>query len=270
MNDDEIVLLDDEEPAEATDSWVMLVVDDDPGVHQVTQLALRDVTYEGQGIEIVSAFSAREALAILSARTDVAVVLLDVVMETDSAGLDLIRTVRDELGNLDLRIILRTGQPGQAPEEKVIVDYDINDYRSKVELSRQRLFSSVVTALRSWRDIQMLHRYRREAFRFAERQQRMLDATMALLDDPVAMVDGTGVVVAANDAFAALAGIDPDVVVGAVASDLLGFGEVVAAVRNGQLAGDAVVARRRCSFRSGRVTSPPGEEAAIVVILSLL
>jgi len=45
-------------------------------------------------------------------------VLLDVIMETDQAGLDLVEFIRDTLKNETVRIILRTGQPGQAPSAR--------------------------------------------------------------------------------------------------------------------------------------------------------
>lgn len=133
--------------------WSVLVVDDDEGVHEVTKLTLSSLEFDGRFIEITSAYSAKEARDILSKPNDFSVLLLDVVMETDYAGLDLVNFIRDDLKNQFLRIILRTGQPGQAPELSVIVDYDINDYRTKTELTSEKIKSCVVSALRSYRDI---------------------------------------------------------------------------------------------------------------------
>ncbi len=84
---------------------------------------------------------------------DAAIVLLDVVMESDDAGLQVARFIRETAKNNHIRIILRTGQPGQAPERQVIVNYDINDYKSKTELTAQKLFTVVMSSLRSYRDI---------------------------------------------------------------------------------------------------------------------
>ncbi|MBY0431191.1 MAG: response regulator, partial [Rhodospirillales bacterium] len=141
---------------ESDESWRILVVDDDPEVHAVTRLALRSLRYSGRRAEILSAHSAAEARRVLAQGRPVAVILLDVVMETDDAGLQLVRHIRDKMKNAAVRIILRTGQPGQAPEEHVIVEYDINDYKAKTELTAQKLFTSVITALRAFRDITML------------------------------------------------------------------------------------------------------------------
>ncbi|MBF0094322.1 MAG: diguanylate cyclase [Alphaproteobacteria bacterium] len=137
----------------AGDGWKVLVVDDDEGIHSVTRLILAKVSYLGRRIALLHAYSAREAREMLTREPDVAVILLDVVMETDDAGLLLVHHIRRELGNRMVRIILRTGQPGQAPEERVIVDYDINDYREKTELTSQKLTTSLISALRSYQDI---------------------------------------------------------------------------------------------------------------------
>nr|MBP6600126.1 response regulator [Giesbergeria sp.] len=138
--------------------WRVLVVDDDVEVHAVTRLILGKMRYKGRGIELLSAHSGIEARQVMTSQSDIAVVLLDVVMETDDAGLRLVSVIRQELGNTATRIILRTGQPGQAPEEQVIVDYDINDYKAKSELTAQKLFTTVVAALRSYETIVALEK----------------------------------------------------------------------------------------------------------------
>ncbi|MGC2854794.1 diguanylate cyclase [Novispirillum sp. DQ9] len=141
--------------------WKLLVVDDAPEVHDVTRLALRTMRHRGRGVEIISAHSAAEARTVLAAQPDIAIVLLDVVMETDDAGLRLVHHIREDMRNHFVRIILRTGQPGQAPEERVIVDYDINDYKAKTELTAQKLFTCVLTALRAFEDIMALEQHRK-------------------------------------------------------------------------------------------------------------
>lgn len=140
--------------------WKLLIVDDEEEVHSITRMVLDGFSFEDAGLEFLSAYSAAEARRILKETPDIAVILLDVVMETPHAGLDLARFVRETLHNSLVRIILRTGQPGQAPERQVIVDYDINDYKSKAELTAQKLFTTVTTGLRSYRDIRVISRSR--------------------------------------------------------------------------------------------------------------
>ncbi len=133
--------------------WKVLIVDDSPEVHDLTKLVFGKFRFEGKAIEFVSAYSGYESLEILRSCNDVALVLLDVVMENDHAGLDVAKSIREELNNHLIRIILRTGQPGQAPEVQVVIDYDINDYKDKADLTSSRLISTVVTALRGYRDL---------------------------------------------------------------------------------------------------------------------
>ena len=142
--------------------WTILVVDDDDEVHQITRLALQNVRFEEQPLTVLSAHSAREALERLKDQTDIALVLLDVVMETDDAGLRVARDIREVLRNEAVRIVLRTGQPGQAPERAVIVDYDINDYKTKTELTAAKLFTTVITGIRAFRHIMTIQRIAEE------------------------------------------------------------------------------------------------------------
>lgn len=149
------------EPRSPAPPWVVLIVDDDAEVHAITRVVLGDVQFEGRPIHFLSAYSAAEARQVLVTEQDISAILLDVVMETDDAGLRLVRFIREELGNHQVRIILRTGQPGQAPEREVIVNYDINDYKAKSELTSQKLFTATVAALRSYQHIATIEQSRR-------------------------------------------------------------------------------------------------------------
>lgn len=158
------VIEDDAAPAVAADAvprWKVAVIDDDRAVHDGTRFALHDYALHGQRLDIVSAYSAAEGRELLRAHPDIAVVLLDVVMETEEAGLDLVSFIRKELKNETVRIILRTGQPGQAPERRVIVDYDINDYKAKTELTADKLFTTLTAALRSYGQLHRMVETRR-------------------------------------------------------------------------------------------------------------
>ena len=149
----------EESPAPSSEthgSWKIMIVDDDDFVHKVTELTLGDYRYQNTPVEYLHAYSATEARELLHRHPDTAVILLDVVMETENAGLEFARYVRREACNSFVRIILRTGQPGQAPERKVITEYDINDYKHKAELSEQRLFTAITAAIRSYNDLRTI------------------------------------------------------------------------------------------------------------------
>ncbi|HJU40366.1 MAG TPA: DUF3369 domain-containing protein [Tahibacter sp.] len=144
------------EPNAARPPWKVLIVDDEPEVHNVTRLVLSSFRFAERPLELLSAYSSKQAETLLLEHGDTAVVLLDVVMETEQAGLDLVRTIRGALGNHFVRIVLRTGQPGQAPEHEVIAEYDINDYKEKTELTAQKLATTLYAALRAYRDMRTI------------------------------------------------------------------------------------------------------------------
>src|SRR5215216_126316 len=141
--------------------WKIAVIDDDAAVHEGTRFALSDYNLHGATLEILSAYSAAEGRTLMRNNPDVAAVLLDVIMETDVAGLDLVEYIRNDIKNETVRIILRTGQPGQAPERRVIVQYDINDYKAKTELTADKLFTSLTAALRSYQQLERMVQTRR-------------------------------------------------------------------------------------------------------------
>lgn len=148
---DEIFLTEDDVNPPVTDCsesdssrWKVLIVDDDAAVHQATKLALKNFSFENKHLTLISAYSGEEAKKIIADRPDTAFILLDVVMETNDAGLQVVKYIREELKNQRVRVILRTGQPGDAPEESVILNYDINDYKLKVELTRQKLVTTAI------------------------------------------------------------------------------------------------------------------------------
>lgn len=138
------------------ESWKILIIDDDSDIHNLTRMVLRGLRLDGRDVSLLSGYSGRDACRMMAADPSIAVLLLDVVMETDHAGLEAVKVIRDELRNGFVRIILRTGQAGQAPELDVISQYDINDYREKTDLTSQQLITSVTTALRAFRDLRTI------------------------------------------------------------------------------------------------------------------
>jgi response regulator RpfG family c-di-GMP phosphodiesterase len=148
-------------PAAQNGVWKVLVVDDEPAVHEITRITLKNFILEDRSLEVLSAFSGHEARKVLTQESDIAMVLLDVVMEADDTGLELVRYIRQTLGNTAVRIVLRTGQPGKAPEQQIISQYDINDYKTKPEFTAQKLFTSVTACLRAYQNLKTIERNRK-------------------------------------------------------------------------------------------------------------
>ncbi|MGQ9366651.1 ATP-binding protein [Azospirillum sp. ST 5-10] len=206
--------------ATAAAPWPVLVVDDEPDVHAMTALLLGDVVFLGRPLELIAAASAGEARAVLAARRDIAVVLLDVVMEDDRAGLALVRWIREDLGNREVRIVLRTGQPGEAPPRRVIVDCDIDDYTPKADLSAERLFTAVVTALRAYDHIAAVERRVAERTRALTESREHLREVLEASPVGVCAFDADGAIVFANARLTHLLGVGRAALLGGPAARL--------------------------------------------------
>lgn len=166
-----------QQPSAALPSWRVLIADDDQDVHDSTVFALRNLTILERPLEFIHAYSAAETLEKLQQHSDVAVILLDVVMETEQAGLEIVHSIRQTLNLNDVRIVLRTGQPGYAPEMEAISQYEINDYKTKNELTRVKLYTSLTSAIRSYDQLQRLNASRDGLKRILDASQTFMTAT---------------------------------------------------------------------------------------------
>jgi len=142
--------------------WKMLIVDDDEEIHKLTRMVLGDVAYAGRSMSFFSAQSSGEAREVLHRHPDIALVFLDVVMETDNAGLDFVRHIREELKNDRIQIVLRTGQSGHVPEQEIILKYEINDYKSKLELTNEKIFFTVISSLRAYQKAELMFQFNQQ------------------------------------------------------------------------------------------------------------
>lgn len=139
-------------------AWRIIISDDNEDIHALTRMVLKNYSFQDRNLSFLSAYSGRETKILVKENPDAAIILLDVVMETDEAGLEVAKFIREELDNKFIRIILRTGQAGKAPENKIILEYDINDYKEKTELTAQKLFTTITSALRSYNDIRTIEK----------------------------------------------------------------------------------------------------------------
>ena len=171
VDDDEAISLTGFQPQAP---WRVLVVDDDEDVHESTAFGLRGMEIEGRPLQLLHAYSGADAIALLQRESDIAVILLDVVMETENAGLDTVERIRGELGLQHVRIVLRTGQPGHAPEIETIRRYDINDYKTKSELTRVKLYTALTATIRSYDQLLRLDSSRRGLEKIIEASNQFL------------------------------------------------------------------------------------------------
>lgn len=142
-----------QEEQEVKDSWKVLVVDDDESIHMISTASMKNMVIDDRGLELYHAYNVAEAKKILSEHDDIAMAFVDVVMETPTAGLDLVNHIRSDMHNEEIRLIIRTGQPNDAPAKHVIDNYDINDYKEKTELTMERLYITVRSSIRQYHHI---------------------------------------------------------------------------------------------------------------------
>lgn len=166
-----------EEKLQLEKPWRVLLVDDDEQMHQITRIALSGFEFQNRQLELISAFSAEQARAMLQVEDDIAIALIDVVMETEHAGLDLVKYIRTEQHNRLIRLVLRTGQAGQAPEDIVIKEYEIDDYKEKTELTTQKLRTLLYSMLRSYRDLCLIEEQKEGLSRVIEASANVQNTT---------------------------------------------------------------------------------------------
>jgi PAS domain S-box-containing protein len=209
LHDDDADALPDPQDAAP---WRILIVDDDVDVHVVTKFALSNTNFQGRRLCFLHAYSGSEALTMLRDTPDIAMVLLDVIMETPDAGLRVARRVREELHNDLVRIVLRTGQPGQALEHSIIVDYDINDFWCKADLTTRKLFTTVISSLRAYATLKAAAAERAALAAELGKAQQL----QAVLDQHalVLTLDAQGRILEANDFACRLAGLQRDELIG--------------------------------------------------------
>jgi len=166
---------------EALPPWKVLIVDDEIEVHHMTKMVLKHYTYKEKKLEFLSGYGTEDTYRLLQEHRDIALILLDVVMEEEDSGLQVVRFIRNKLENHTIRIILRTGQPGKAPEEKITQEYDINDYKEKSELTIKKLSTSVTTSLRNYHDLLVIQNNARKMEQISKTLQGTYDR-LAILD----------------------------------------------------------------------------------------
>lgn len=147
--EDKFIFFENENNAkpESTERWNILVIDDDMDVHVMTTLSLKNIRIHGRGLNIAHAYSGVEAIAYLKTTmeegaeaTNVDLILLDMVMETKYAGLDVARWLREDGGKHETPIvILRTGQPGLLTKEEILTNDHFHGMIEKTSVTYHNL-----------------------------------------------------------------------------------------------------------------------------------
>ena len=161
----------------------ILIVDDDQSIHDITNMALKSMQFSDFKLTMLTAYSAKEAREILHQEKDIALALIDVVMETPEAGLDLVNYIRDTLNNKLIRLIIRTGQANDFPQMKVIQRYDINDFKEKTELTLEKLYTTIRSSIKQHEQLLDL------ANKFEETYRQMTTNSLTLLPNRMKLIE---------------------------------------------------------------------------------
>jgi len=193
--------------------WKILIADDDIEVHNITKTVLSSFEFENIGLEFISVFSGKEAIEMLKSSTDIAVILLDVVMETNDAGLQVVKFIREQLSNTSMRIVLRTGQPGSAPEQVVIKQYQIDDYKEKTELTTTKLYTTLLTSLRTYKALNSIEKNNTQLHKEQQKlqySQKLLKNIINTVPARICWKDSNSVFLGCNALFLEDAGIESE------------------------------------------------------------
>jgi len=194
--------------------WKILIADDDIEVHNITKTVLSNFEFDNIGLEFISVFSGKEAITTLQNSTNIAVILLDVVMETNDAGLQVVKFIREELSNTSMRIVLRTGQPGSAPEQVVIKQYQIDDYKEKTELTTTKLYTTLLTSLRTYKALNSVVKNNIQLYKEQQKlqySQKLLKNILNTVPARICWKDSNSVFLGCNALFLEDAGLDNEI-----------------------------------------------------------
>lgn len=161
----------------------VLIVDDDQSIHDITNIAIKGMEFSDFELQVLSAYSAKEAKEILLNESDIALALIDVVMETPAAGLDLVNYIRNDLENNLIRLIIRTGQANDFPQMQVIQHYDINDFKEKTELTIERMYTAIRSSIKQYEQLLELRN------KYEETYTKMTTNSLTMLPNRVKLVE---------------------------------------------------------------------------------
>jgi PAS domain S-box-containing protein len=261
--------------AGAPPPWRVLIVDDDVDVHVVTKFSLSNACFQGRRLSFLHAYSGEEALNVLRNTPDIALVLLDVIMETSDAGLHVARQIRDSLHNHLVRIVLRTGQPGQALEHSIILDYDINDFWCKTDLTTRKLFTTVISSLRAYAGLEEAHRHTAALQAELDEARRLLGAVD--YHAVIATLDERGRIATVNDKLCAVYQFSREELIGAdprllhptpYPQDQLA--DALQALRDGEVWTDVISTWRRDGQEVRLRVTVSGDDGGTILIGSVL
>lgn len=141
---------------ENKDNWKVLIVDENDFTHVDIKENINNLKFENKYINFYDAYTVGEAISILREENDMALVLINVDIETKDYGLKLVKHIRETLNLIDIRILLMIEDKDDSFKEDTILDYDINGCGEKSSFIYKKVKTEIVSALRCYRDIKKI------------------------------------------------------------------------------------------------------------------
>ncbi len=138
------------------DCWSVLVVDDDPVVRHLTRENLRGVDVDGLPLEI-DACENTDAARKLIAATEYALIIMDVAIETEFAGLDLVEELKRSPGVGFTQVVVQSATPMTERSGRQAGMSGIADYWRKGEIAPLRMQVLVRGLVRAYATARSLH-----------------------------------------------------------------------------------------------------------------
>jgi signal transduction histidine kinase len=131
-----------------TQKWKVLITDDQELIHVMIKHYLSDYQYQGAGLQFVDAFTGKEAMKILKEQSDIAVIVLDVMLEEADMGFKVVQYIRETLNNKLVKIIMLTGKLDFDNAQNFFMKYDIDMFCPKHDLDK--IFFMITSTLRAY------------------------------------------------------------------------------------------------------------------------
>jgi len=135
--------------------WKVLITDDQEMIHVMIKHYLKNYQFQGMGLEFFDAFSGQEAKTLLRKNSDIAVVILDVVLEAPDTGFKIVQYIRETLKNKLLKIIILTGKLDLEKAKFYFMEYDIDIYCPKYDINK--MFFMITASLRAYQNSKSIY-----------------------------------------------------------------------------------------------------------------
>ncbi len=141
---------------ETTSVLSILLLESDQGIYQIWQEQMSAFTFQGKSVRWEWVETPKQAKVKLKKENHFCAIGLAIDTAKPKTSLDMIRWIKEELGNPALRVIVYGDCEDIALETSLFLDYGIHEYCRKSDLTSVKLTTLVIKALQSYQEVQNL------------------------------------------------------------------------------------------------------------------